>query len=208
MSLIDKTYFKGLVRLQIGNNIISDLLDEFIPRVEKDILIRAMGYSLYSEFTTQIEASSPDQKWLDLRDGKEFTLQDFRGNEITVYFPGLANSDNENMLVYFTYFYVVRMLQQQATSAGVTYNVPETGGLTNAGQKMADAWNNGVRMYGHDIWHKFLYDWTDVVSTHITRDIVEPSLYNFIYWQNYYNGEDYYPDWQFQNTEYITSLGI
>ncbi len=208
MSLIDKTYFKGLVRLQTGNNIISDLLDEFIPRIEKDILVRGMGYSLYSEFKTQIEANSPEQKWLDLRDGKEFTLQDFRGNEITVYFPGLANSDNENMLAYFTYFYVVRMLQQQATSAGVTYNVPEAGGLTNAGQKMADAWNNGVRMYGHDIWRKFLYDWTDVISTYITRDIVEPSLYNFIYWQNYYNGEDYYPDWQFQNTGYITSLGI
>lgn len=205
MNLIDKTYFHGDIRLQTGNNIVSELLDDIMPQVQWGFLVHAMGYELYNEFLTNIQLTAPAAKWLALRDGGTFYMEDLAGNEFQAHFAGLANDTYPNMLAYFTYFHVVRALHQQATSAGVTHNEVEAGGLVHPGQKLAHAWNEGVKLYGHDYRNEFRFAYFD---SWITRDVTYPSLYNFLYYQNKENGNGYYPNWRFTPLEYINSLGI
>lgn len=43
-----------------------------IEKIETDILKLILGYTLWKEFTDALDAGSPAQKWVDLRDGAEY----------------------------------------------------------------------------------------------------------------------------------------
>lgn len=45
---------------------------EFISNMEAQILRDVLGNALYEEFITAISTSSPDQKWVDLKNGKNY----------------------------------------------------------------------------------------------------------------------------------------
>lgn len=76
--LIDSSYFIG--ERNIPNTeqaATSSLLDTFIRKYENDYLRKSLGYELFKAFSEGIADVSPDQRFLDLLFGKEFT--DYRG---------------------------------------------------------------------------------------------------------------------------------
>lgn len=46
--------------------------NEFIEREERNVLMYVLGEKLYTDFINGLSAPVPDQKWLDLRDGKQY----------------------------------------------------------------------------------------------------------------------------------------
>lgn len=74
MSFIDKTYFSGDLHIsQLGTDDVRKKLDYFISIYEPQCLEKLFGYEFKKEFTDGLNESSPEQKWIDLRDGAEFT---------------------------------------------------------------------------------------------------------------------------------------
>lgn len=75
MAFIDRTYFStGVLFIpNVASDRVSELLDFYITQYEPECLQKLLGYSMWKEFTTALSGDSPDQKWLDLRDGVEFT---------------------------------------------------------------------------------------------------------------------------------------
>lgn len=81
MSLITPSYFIGpLTIAQLGQPSVNNDLITQINLYEPELLIAALGYELYDDFSSGLAASVIDQKWIDLRDGIVFNL--------TTNFPG------------------------------------------------------------------------------------------------------------------------
>jgi hypothetical protein len=74
MSFIDRTYFSGDLHIsQLQQTAVQEKLDYFISIYEPKCLKELLGYELRKEFTDGLMEASPAQKWIDLRDGVEFT---------------------------------------------------------------------------------------------------------------------------------------
>lgn len=77
MSLLNSLYFIG--ERDIPNTqtaTVASALDTFIRKYEREFLIKLLGYELFKLFTTGIQELIPDQRYLDLLFGKEFTGPD------------------------------------------------------------------------------------------------------------------------------------
>lgn len=77
MAIIDYNYFTKKLNLpQTGNTEGRNEVIRFIDTYENEFLKKALGYDLWKAFSDGIAGSgSPDQRWLDLLEGKEFTYQ-------------------------------------------------------------------------------------------------------------------------------------
>jgi hypothetical protein len=82
MSIIDNTYFindlaipNAIASPTIGDNTPDniDYIDDCIEYVEKNLLINALGLTIYNELQTALaDLPSADQKWKDLVNGLEY----------------------------------------------------------------------------------------------------------------------------------------
>ena len=74
MSLINHTYFTDdLLIPGLENQDIQGKVQNFIDKHEPALLMDLLGYELYKAFKDALAAGDPAQKWIDLRDGVEFT---------------------------------------------------------------------------------------------------------------------------------------
>lgn len=71
--LIDTSYFQGDLSIgQITSPAVIASVNLFIQKFEEDFLTRLLGYSLYKAFKAGLLLEAPEQRFLDLRDGKEY----------------------------------------------------------------------------------------------------------------------------------------
>ena len=104
-TIINNTYFTNELKLPVDNINVQS----FINKHEPIILRKILGYALYKEFSAAL-ASSPAQKWLDLRDGVEYTdslgyLQKYDG----IYL----------IIADYVFNKIIASLQSEATDSGV-----------------------------------------------------------------------------------------
>lgn len=76
--LIDRTYFEGDIlianaNLTVVTNSVGSLVDWYIQKYEPLFLEKALGLSLYEALKTGYSQPTPDQKWVDLVQGKIYT---------------------------------------------------------------------------------------------------------------------------------------
>lgn len=85
--IIDSTYFVNRLNLpQTGNSAGLAEVQDFIDQYEPEYLQCALGYDLWQAFINGIDGSGlPEQRWIDLLQGKEFTKQN-----CTYKWPGFA----------------------------------------------------------------------------------------------------------------------
>jgi hypothetical protein len=111
MNLIDRTYFKGIIRLPYlerttgvgkvtqvaGEVILEEFVEEYQPGYLKDVL----GMSLYNAFMQGLRAPEPLQIWLDLREA------------ITH-----ETTDKQSPVAYHVYPFVMEAATTKTTSTG------------------------------------------------------------------------------------------
>lgn len=74
MSLIDESYFTGYLSIpQLGQASVVENLNYFITREEPIFLQACLGYALWQDFIAGLAVDPIDPKWLNLRDGVDFT---------------------------------------------------------------------------------------------------------------------------------------
>jgi hypothetical protein len=153
MSLINNTYFIANLDLPgKGNAGVTELLNIMIGRYEPELLQKALGYGFAKLFTDAIAAATEQaplaQRWIDLRDGKEYVV-DGR----TFKWKGFADSTLKISLIANYVYYKYRKY-----TATLTDNIGESkpksinADSVSANQKMVDAWNGMVEML-YSLYH-------------------------------------------------------
>lgn len=196
--IITTSYYTGEIALpnldKAGKNatIVADT--EFY---EKEILMDLFGYQLYSDYIEGIAAESPEQKWLDIRDGEEFSFE-FRGKTITRKWIGLINSELKSLLAYYAYANIVNRSTQHVTELGVVEPNVENSRIAANSMKVLRAWSRFMEQYG-EVPNGF----NPYYDSHYVHYDDSPSIYNFLV----ANSDDY-DDWVFTRRGNINVFGF
>lgn len=138
MPIIDYTYFVKKLNLpQTGDTLGRQNIESFIETYEPLYLKKILGYELSKLFMEGIQGSGdPDQRWIDLLEGKEFTYYGKLNK-----WMGFSNTDLLSPIANFIYY---QFMEESAydvalvgTSAGDVENATRVSGIS----KMIDAWN-------------------------------------------------------------------
>ena len=112
MAIIDKTYF--INDIQLPTDEVGAKIDALILRMEPEIIEKCLGFSLKNEFYTALLNPSPEQKWLDLRDGKIYEI-----DGISYQWIGFKNTQKQSIISYFIYCeYLLETTKNIASSGG------------------------------------------------------------------------------------------
>jgi hypothetical protein len=217
MAFTDITYYTGDIQLSITETLTVEF-NSFIEKKEKELLIKLLGYDLYKAFTEAL-SGSPDQKWTDLRDGKDYQVTDENGNSVYVEWVGLQNDEKKSFLAYFIYYEWIKSTQTRNQPGGEFFGVNENSEIAPPfmlNGKVSDAYNKGVEMYGIDLEKGQYYsDWfirgLDAPSNYkgfnYYDEILKGSAFNFIYFMNQ-DDPSTYPNWKFTEIRNINEFGI
>lgn len=203
MSFIDSTYFTGEIAVPGASS--ETGLTQAITQYEKEILIKLLGYKLYSLLIADLSNGAPvTQKYIDLVNGKEFTLT-YNGADYTVKWEGLANTALQSLIAYYVFYKYVERNITSFYGTGVSQaNVQEGWSRVNPEMKMIHAWERMRELYGKiPPEYKLNYDrpllGTDLSVVHE----LSGSAYNFLLM----NKTDY-PDWVFTPLWNMNQFGI
>jgi hypothetical protein len=139
MSLIDTSYFVGEINIPLGTrDEVTENLNLFISKYESQLLLKVLGYELFKAYTAGIAVGSPEQKWVDLRDGKEYTGNDGRIRK----WVGFKDSANKlSFIADYVYYWWMRNQATQTGGVGEVSTTTENAVRTSPAMKMARAWN-------------------------------------------------------------------
>lgn len=145
MNLIDHTYFIGELNLpNTQKQDVQDRLNLFITKYQAKFLNELLGYDLAKQLTTGLTAPTPDTKWTDLRDGKEFIGL----NGLMYEWQGLRdNLTKKSIIADYVYYWWMRNEVSQTSAVGEVMTTTENATRTSPSVKMCRAWNemvNGV----------------------------------------------------------------
>ena len=198
MSFIDSTYFTGEIAVPGASS--ETGLTQAITQYEKEILIKLLGYKLYSLLIADLSNGAPvTQKYIDLVNGKEFTLT-FNGSDYLVEWQGLGS-----LIAYYVFY---RYVERNITSfygTGVSQsNVQEGWQRVSPESKMINAWERMRELYGKiPPEYKQYYD-RPLLGTDLSEVWeLSGSAYNFLLT----NIADY-PDWIFTPLWIMNKFGI
>lgn len=142
MPLIDHTYFIGEINLPNTTKAdVQERLNFFINKYEEKLLIELLGYDLYKQYKTGLTAQEPESKWLDIRDGAEYT----NSAGIMFKWDGLRNEETKkSMIANYVYYWWMRNEVSQTSAVGEVITTTENAVRTSPSVKMSRAWNEMV----------------------------------------------------------------
>jgi len=200
--IIDETYF--IFDINVPQNFPN--IQYYIDRYEKEILVKGLGYQLYKDFTEGLAQETIDQKWLDLRDGKDYEI-----DGVLVHWNGLANEEKKSLIAYYVYYWIRRnSVSVMGNNGGQMINDFENAGNTDSLLQQSIAWNEMLELYGvvpeinynviDNLGNKFF------IPNNTTAITYEPTLFNFLAYSN--RNETVYHNWVFTPLEAINSWVI
>lgn len=134
MIFLTESHFTGLLSIPESGTI--GLAVMLIDTFEVDVMIACLGFDLYINFRDGLLETSPEQRWIDLRDGAIY--QD--SNEVKHQWLGMANLSK-----YFVWFHATQSIQTQSTPTGEKKADNLNSEPASADRKLCKEWNNGVK---------------------------------------------------------------
>jgi len=161
--------------------------NNYIAVYEPEILKRLLGVGLYNDFIQGLAAQTPEQKWIDLRDGKTYLV-----DGVTVEWSGV-----KKLIVPYVYYFYLQQNYNTLSGVGVINSNAENATKTDPNIKLVDAWNECVNYSGN---YKAA---TTSELMPINYVSFEDTIFNFIvnHYQDYIN-------WIYTPIESINYLGI
>jgi hypothetical protein len=195
----------NITQSKYGNSDLTLLITE----VEEKILNDLLGEDLRLKFIADLASITPTQKYIDLRDGKVYSVVNEDGVTVNVNYQGI-----KKMLKYFTYCEILKFQDSQNTEVGQV--IPKQQNSTRLSEKpnqlsvkIEKYYNKGCDLYGYDIENYSDYltnpiygntpitDFSNVYINDIRKynyyhELVKGSCFNFLF----KNKTDYLT-WQF-----------
>lgn len=128
---------------QLGHLAVQSKVNTYINRYEPRFLTDLLGKTFYDAFTVGLAAPAPEQRWLDLKNGKTYTDTD--GN--TFVWEGLANATTKiSAVANYVYYWYTRSDSAFSTGSGEVVPEVENGTRASFVHKQVQAWNEMVRL--------------------------------------------------------------
>lgn len=212
--IIDESYFINRIAIANTNNTsVEASLNAAILEYEKEALLSALGYELYELFI----ANPTVQIYKDILDGKEFSFE-FCGKTVTRKWIGLANSEKDSLLAYYTYVNYEKDRNTFNSSVGFVTPKVENAEQSNPRLKYVNSWNayvfqrgdfqkinkysNRLYLRGRRYRENTLYfDKFDLNTYEFLND--DPSLFNFLL-----ANVASYPTWEFTPVDNINVFDL
>ncbi|MBQ19147.1 MAG: hypothetical protein CMD31_00170 [Flavobacteriales bacterium] len=166
MPIIDRTYFKGEIRLANITDVSVDdtagngpLLDRFINKYEREVLVKCLGYPLFKLFKEQFDIDATtgtwtlkddaDSKWDDLLNGTEYQI-----NGESAIWKGLVHTDSDidgadpdhSLIAYYVYSKFVTSEEYSHAGVGFQREKPKNSEIMDATVKSTFAFNSFKEM--------------------------------------------------------------
>ena len=154
-NFIDNTYFTGpLLLAQKAVPEVAATITAYVNQFEPEYLKKVLGYSFWKQFMAGLEDDPVAQKWIDLRDGSEFTLPN---GTLTKWNGFVAGSDAVKLspIANYVYWQFRMNTSTLTTGTGETVAQNENSLQISPGRKMCDTWNAMV-VQNVTLW-MFLY---------------------------------------------------
>lgn len=142
MPTIDSTYFFGPLNIAQKATVASSL-SEFIAEHEDKLLTDLLGYELYKAYKVGIAVSTPEAKWTDLRDGKEYEKR----NGIPSKWKGLKFTEGtakKSLIANYVYWHWLENEASLTSGTGEKSAISENAVNVSPAGKMVNAWNQMV----------------------------------------------------------------
>lgn len=214
--IIDATYFeKGIIFIPnnkdinaspVGAPSSQSELDFFIDNCERDLLINALGVTLFNLLTTaMIDLPNADQKWKDLVNGKDYTI-----NSKTYRWEGLKGYNKQSLIAFYVYCQYLRNDESTYTTTGIIKNTSKNAENYDPTGKYIKAWNSFISQYQKE------YNYNPTVSINAFGSIgldyygnndAKRSLYQYLTDANELDVTAF-PNFEFKVYDIQTSLGI
>lgn len=137
MSLIDYTYFqKGAIAIPNLKDENLANLNSYIDIYEDVYFNKMLGIELKNEFLTGLEAATPEQRWLDLRDGVEYVVDDK-----TYQWIGFINIAKLSPIANYVFCKLIQDEQTRNTGLGEVNPTTENGSVVFPYRRMGLVWS-------------------------------------------------------------------
>lgn len=156
-NIIDTSYFVGNISLPVDQ--LTGQLNNYILRFEPEILTKILGYDLKKQFVEAL-AGTPDQKWIDLRDGKDYQIDGIYYN-----WRGFLNTKKESIIANYVWFEFVTSENTYVSGAGIKQIVTENSQFANP---------RVIQLYNYNK----MIDWIDEMKKFIEKNISDYTNYN------------------------------
>jgi hypothetical protein len=192
-NLITYADFINEINIPISDSTTTTAITNAITQYQPEVLQDLLGYSLYKAFIAGLSVNTPAQKWVNLRDGAEFSvtigdetrLLKFDGvKPIIAYYVYLRyRNDNE------TYFSGQKQVKSE-TENSITADYDAA---------LVPVFNSFIRKYG--IVDRYIYSLSN--NSYYEHTNFSPSAYNFLL-----ANITSYNDWVFTQKQFINEYGI
>jgi len=217
-NIIDTTYFehgnlfipnnKDLSVEPVGSPTVITNLDSFITRYERQLLLNALGVTLYDKLQVALlDLENSEKKWIDLVNGTNYT--NINGN--VKRWIGLKGFDKQSVIAFYIFTEYLRDDNETYATTGVVKNDSKNATNKSATPKFIKAYNQFIESYQGCVsvnspvivvngFGTIGYDWYGSGG-------VDVSLLRFLTESNELN-ETAYPDFEFMFYYNHNSLGI
>lgn len=174
-NLVDTSFFYGDLSIaQITDTAVANTVNRVINEREPELLLALFGYELYKNYQAGIIAET--QKYIDIRDGKEYTnragrLTKWRGLKETVVEPVVGPpavaGQYRSLIANYVYYWHMRNNATVSTGTGEKTSKAQNAADASPRQKMSSAWNQMVQ-----------WNW-ELVEFIISNDTDYPEFLNY-----------------------------
>lgn len=144
MPLIDYSFFNTEINIpNLNRPGVLEPLNNMIKKWEPKVLTGLLGYKLYKAFTDGILVDPIDQRWVDLKDGKEYTTS----SGVFKKWIGLVIVDGTEKLALsanYVYYKFLRYQAEQNSGVGAVATKTENSQRVSPARLQAKAWNEMV----------------------------------------------------------------
>jgi len=216
MAIIDNTYFEmGWLKIPNNKNInvspvgspsVVTELDFFIEEYERELLINALGVTLYNELKSELPTPTT-QKWIDLIAGKDYTI-----NSKTKRWNGLKGANMQSLIAFYVYCQYLRNDNSTYLTQGIGQSTANNAERSDPSPKYVKSWNLFLKQYQGDLYNS---DYPRIVTNrygmvgldYYGNDSVEVNMYQYLTDQNDLDDTSF-PDFGFRFYESYNTMGI
>ncbi len=216
-TIIDNTYFeKGWLFIPnnkdtnsepVGSPSAQSEIDFFITEYERELLLNAFGVTLYDELQAEIDATPSIQKWIDLIDGKNYTI-----NSNTKRWNGLKGANSQSLIAFYVYCQYVRNDNSTYLTTGIAQNTANNAERSDPTPKFVKSWTRFLEQYQGNGYN---YGYPTIITNrsgmvgldYYGQDNIEVNMFQYLTDQNTLEPTDF-PDFEFKFYETYNTMGI
>ncbi len=215
-TIIDNTYFqKGWLFIPNNKDVNArpagsvsavSQIDFFIEEYERELLLNALGVTLYNELQAEIDGTLSTQKWIDLVNGKDYAI-----NGRTKQWNGLKGANQQSLIAFYVYCQYLRNDNSTYLTTGISQNTANNAERSDPSPKFVKSWSRFLEQYQsmyNSAYPNVVYNRSGMVGLdYYGRDNIEINLFQYLTDQNELTPTDF-PDFEFRFYETYNTMGI